>query len=92
MARNAGEIKKLGTMPDARLAAILGVKPEAVTSKRTSLGIASAGRSQESRRPWTEAELKMFGQFADTHVAKVSKRGRRHVRSKRESLGIAVFG
>lgn len=67
------------------------MSPETMTAKRRSLGIDSAGKSPESRKPWTDAELKMLGQFADTHVAKVLKRGSRHVRSKRESLGIAPF-
>ena len=60
------EISRLGTKPDAELAAILGRSVESVSLKRQKLGIEAP-----LQPAWTQEEIRQLGTKSDREVAKL---------------------
>jgi hypothetical protein len=61
----------LGTMSDAKVAALMSITDTAVNVKRRKLGIPSFGKSTlQSKHKWTKAELAMFKSMNDHQIGK----------------------
>jgi hypothetical protein len=78
----------LGTMPDRKLAKLLGVSLIALVAQRQRKHI----RSIDARRAWTPAEEALLGTATDDEVARCLGRTTVAVCLRRRALRIAVFG
>lgn len=84
------QIALLGKMSDSEAARRAGYTTTAAFVKRTSLGIASFGKSLEKTRfQWKASQLKRLGKVSDATLAKELGISASVVASKRYSSGIA---
>jgi hypothetical protein len=74
------EIRLLGTMSDADLAAKLGRSQASVEYMRLKLG---KDYSASKSRPWTKSELLLLGKFPDARVAEMTHRTQKAVQVRR---------
>src|SRR6266566_3037569 len=81
------EISRLGTKPDAELAAILGRSVESVRLTRQKLEIEAP-----LQPAWTQEEIRLLGTKRDREVAKLVGRSGVAVQLKRLQLGIRSWG
>src|SRR5437870_3774362 len=81
------EISRLGTKPDAELAAILGRSVESVRRKRQKLEIEAP-----LQPAWTQEEIRLLGTKPDREVANLIGRSGVAVQLKRVQLGIRSWG
>jgi hypothetical protein len=86
------QLARLGTAPDAEVAAALGKTLGAVRWKRCRQRVpAFAAGPEHSRRGWAEQELDVLGTDHDEAIAVRLKRTAKAVGHKRRELGIAAF-
>lgn len=83
--------KKLGTVPDARLARRAKVSLSAVVRERQRRGV-SPSRTFRPPIEWTEAMLVQLGEASDADVARALALSKSSVAYKRRALGIPCWG
>ena len=76
-------------MPDAKLAARLGLSVAAVRYRRVQLGRPPVG---PVARAWNKSEESLLGTLDDEALATRIRRSKRSVAQHRRKLGIAVLG
>jgi hypothetical protein len=77
------DLRLLGTMPDAEVAAKIGRSASAARQKRERLGIPNPEPGW-----WTDEEIALLGTAPDGDLAQQLKRTAGSVRQKRQTLGI----
>jgi hypothetical protein len=89
----AEEDAQLGTMPDRKLAKLLGRHKETIRERRSKLGIASFRKHGPSTpsREWTPAEDALLGTMTDPELAARLGCTWRLVYNRRVKLGVASF-
>jgi hypothetical protein len=85
------ELKLLGKMPDAELAARIGRTRNAVRVMRGRLGLPDPLGPWHPEGGWTAEELQLLGTVPDGELAARFGRSEAAVRMKRHTLGIPVF-
>ncbi|MFW6193460.1 MAG: hypothetical protein ACOC83_08225, partial [Gemmatimonadota bacterium] len=80
-------LEKLGTVPDAVLAAELGLKPDTVRKKRYQHGI----RKKPSPRRWTPREDELVRAHPPREAARRTRRTLKAVHHRRRILGLPPF-
>jgi hypothetical protein len=84
---NQPALDALGTVPDVKLAALLGINSHTVQAKRRTLGI-------PTYRPphvWTAAEDELLGKVSDREICKRLKLSPRTVHDRRRLLNIPAW-
>jgi hypothetical protein len=85
------ELKLLGKMPDAELAAQIGRTENAVRVMRVRLGLPNPLGPWHPEGGWTAEELQLLGTVPDGELAARLGRSEGAVRAKRCALGIPIF-
>ncbi len=78
-------LDRLGTVPDAEIAAELGIRVNRVVKKRLAIG-----RPPALLRPWTPEEDALLGTRPDAEIATKIKRTSKAVEQRRKRIGIPV--
>jgi hypothetical protein len=86
-------LKKLGKMPDPKLAELLGMSQKGVAKKRKSLQIEPFRDSSHlEKHVWTKAQLSWLGKFSDAEIARRIGVNATSVATQRKKLRIASPG
>lgn len=86
-------LKKLGKMPDPKLAELLGMSTKGVAKKRKSLQIKPfRDSSQLEKHVWTKNELSWLGKFSDAEIARRIGVNATSVATQRKKRRIALPG
>ena len=78
----------LGTLPDVRVAEILGISSTAVQKERERMGILPYKAVGRPNLPWAKWEIALLGKHSDRAVAERLGIGESTVIRKRKELGI----